>query len=173
MLIRSANDSAEDVAAYSERAHGFLSKAPIESDRKVIKRAFFKRFGVNRTPVTEEPSSGNLSPAETNLIAASRELRKAVRLVDSSGDTRMGWGEMWKWLHRIKGIVATIKGALQAEQPPLTLALTLTLTNLSPLTPSPAGGAARSSHQRHRDDRADAPQAHGECRRQQQRPQGA
>ena len=94
MLIRSANDSAEDVAAYSERAHGFLSKAPIESDRKVIKRAFFKRFGVNRTPVTEEPSSGNLSPAETNLIAASRELRKAVRLVDSSGDTRMGWGEI-------------------------------------------------------------------------------
>ena len=30
--------------------------------------------------------------------------------------TRMGWGEMWKWLHRIKGIVATVKGALQGEQ---------------------------------------------------------
>jgi len=24
----------------------------------------------------------------------------------------MGWGEMWKWLHRIKGIVATIKVTL-------------------------------------------------------------
>ena len=109
VLIRSANDSADDVASYSERAHGFLTKAPIESDRKVIKRAFFKRFGVNRAPVGEEASSGGLSPAQTNLMAASRELRKAVRLVDSSGDKRMGWGEMWKWLHRIKGIVATIK----------------------------------------------------------------
>ena len=37
-----------------------------------------------------------------------------MRLVDSRGisDTRMGWGEMWKWLHRIKGIVATIKVTL-------------------------------------------------------------
>ena len=122
VLIRSANDSADDVASYLERAHGFLTKAPIEPDRKVIKRAFFRRFGVNRSPVAEEPSSGGLSPTQANLMAASRELRKAVRLVDSSGDTHMdrgdnqvtcmAWGEMWKWLHRIKGIVATVKVTL-------------------------------------------------------------
>jgi len=46
----------------------------------VIKRAFFKRFGVNRSPVAEESSSGGMSPAQTNLMAASRELRKAVRV---------------------------------------------------------------------------------------------
>ena len=28
----------------------------------------------------------------------------------------MHWAEMWKWLHRIKGIVATVKSALQGEQ---------------------------------------------------------
>jgi len=43
---------------------------------------------------------------------------------------------MWKWLHRIKGIVATIKGALQAEQLPLTPGLTLHPN------PNPPGRAA-------------------------------
>ena len=50
-----------------------------------------------------------------------------MRLVDSSGDTRMGWGEMWKWLHRIKGIVATVKVKHLTRTPTRTLTLTLAL----------------------------------------------
>ncbi len=111
VLIRSANDSNDDVMSYLERAHGFLSKAPIESDRKVIKRAWFRRFGVNRSPMVEreDRDEASLSLAQVNLKAANKELRKAIRLVDQG---RMQWIEMWKWLHRIKGIVATIKACL-------------------------------------------------------------
>ena len=76
VLIRSANDSAHDVAMYRERAHGFLSKAPSEPDWKLIKRQYFHRFGVDRNPAVEETSFESDSIAEMSMKAASAELRK-------------------------------------------------------------------------------------------------
>jgi len=45
-LIRSVNDSATDIAVFSLRAHGFLSKAPIKRDRvnKELAPLWLKRF---------------------------------------------------------------------------------------------------------------------------------
>mmetsp|Transcript_70876 Transcript_70876/g.117758 ORF Transcript_70876/g.117758 Transcript_70876/m.117758 type:complete len:114 (+) Transcript_70876:1-342(+) len=46
-VVRSANDSPADLQLYSERAHGFLSKAPIEPDKQAIARLWYKTFGTN------------------------------------------------------------------------------------------------------------------------------
>ena len=46
-LVRSANDSSDDVRLYSNRAHGFLSKCPTELDWKSIMRFWVGRFGTS------------------------------------------------------------------------------------------------------------------------------
>ena len=46
-LVRSANDSPDDVAMYMERAHGFLPKCPTEPDRKAILRQWLVRHGTS------------------------------------------------------------------------------------------------------------------------------
>jgi len=47
-LVRSANDSKNEVSKYLERTHGFLHKAPIEPDRTSILRMWHSRFGLSR-----------------------------------------------------------------------------------------------------------------------------
>jgi len=45
-LVRSANDSASDVAIYNSRAHGFICKAPIQREKimEIIAPIWAKRF---------------------------------------------------------------------------------------------------------------------------------
>ena len=60
-------------------------------------------------------------PAAERCLIAAAELKKIVRIVESAPD--MTWGERWRWLHRIKGVVLTVRacvGESSDEEPPPT-----------------------------------------------------
>jgi hypothetical protein len=50
VLVRSANDSAKDVALYVERTHGFFPKALMQQDRirEILEPFWTKRFPVKK-----------------------------------------------------------------------------------------------------------------------------
>jgi len=77
-LIRSANDSADDVAKYNSRAHGWLPKSPIKQDKVLEELAshWLARFSLSDTPSftkgkfgTQEVTSGTLSEEEHDELA--------------------------------------------------------------------------------------------------------
>lgn len=120
-LVRSANDSADDQRLYTERAHGFLSKSPSEPERVAVLRAWVRRFGQSGLAhiacAHGEPDGGVLAaagaadaddPAAAHRAAAAAELTRISRLVDE-GWRAMRWAETWRWLHRIKGVVGSVK----------------------------------------------------------------
>eukprot|EP00967_Tisochrysis_lutea_P097289 scaffold142836_cov32-Tisochrysis_lutea.AAC.4 len=117
-LVRSSNDSESDVKLYSERTHGFLCKAPAEPDRVAILRMWVRRFGFRRVTIKsnvgnnllESEEHSRASTDERNAVVAAAELGRLVRLLDHSMDD-MPWSELWKWLHRIKGIVCSLRPA--------------------------------------------------------------
>jgi len=114
-IVRSANDSPDEVRGFLECAHGFLTKSPTESDAKALLRMFCQRFGINTTTM-QGPAKGaatevraGLSWVDVNRASASSELRKVLWLLD--GMQSMQWTETWQWLHRIKGIVSTVRAS--------------------------------------------------------------
>uniref|UniRef100_A0A7S1FW96 Uncharacterized protein n=1 Tax=Corethron hystrix TaxID=216773 RepID=A0A7S1FW96_9STRA len=56
MVIRSASDSASDVAIYEKRAHGFLSKAPVHRVKAIelIQPLWVRRFGYESVSSSED-----------------------------------------------------------------------------------------------------------------------
>ena len=120
VLIRSANDSAADQAKYLERAHGFLFKGPDQDSSVNILRSCVKRFGSSVLKASALPVStddaldtkvtrGLRNPLHLladNKTAAVKELTKVLKELD--GWCQLPWPEVWKWLHRAKGIIATI-----------------------------------------------------------------
>jgi hypothetical protein len=70
VLIRSANDSADDVALYASRTHGFFPKAPMQKDRvrELIAPLWAERFLKHRavvTPSSSQPVASSLSSTTT------------------------------------------------------------------------------------------------------------
>jgi len=124
-LVRSANDSKDDQAVYAERAHGFLSKCPSEPDRHAIMRAWVRRFatkGIKTALPALEPApkegeeASSLPPRsarDANQTAAAAELTRISRLVED-GWQSMSWGETWRWLHRMKGVIGSVKASYDA-----------------------------------------------------------
>lgn len=120
-VVRSANDSPDEVKLFNDRAHAFLTKMPTEPDRVVIRREWYQRFGADRflqAHETLEPTGamdnhagkGSGSWSDHNRSVALAELTKIQQLLDSASE-EMQWNEMWRWIHRIKGIVATAHSA--------------------------------------------------------------
>ena len=137
-FVRSANDSPDEVHLFLERAHGFLTKMPTEPDRLAIRRAWWQRFGADSASglrerreseesdasdngAAGEPAASNQAGAEegswsdVNRTAALTELSKASRLLDEGAG--MQWNEMWRWIHRIKGIISTVKSSDAGDSP--------------------------------------------------------
>lgn len=99
------------------RAHGFLPKVPTEPDYKAVLRQWIKRHGAGSLPMsaTQIDPAPLTSGARTRL-AADAELRKVTRLLqDNLGS--MPWAELSRWLHRIKGVVATVKTGAAKDDP--------------------------------------------------------
>ncbi|KAL7547215.1 hypothetical protein ACHAWF_010540, partial [Thalassiosira exigua] len=86
-LIRSANDSASDIAVYNSRAHGFLPKAPIKQAKVKEMLAPFWR---ERFPTTSDlemaavtsSTNTNDSMSDVNEIASCTPYDVAQKLVD-------------------------------------------------------------------------------------------
>jgi signal transduction histidine kinase len=116
-LVRSANDSSEDIAIYNSRAHGFVSKAPVRSSSVVetIAPLWEKRF--NHIPAAAEvvsstalPTSGS-DPQALNDFAnlVEKELLANLDFVDelcseeSHASLEQNWHFVWEKLHCLKG----------------------------------------------------------------------
>ncbi len=115
MLIRSANDSANDVAIYNSRAHGHLCKAPIKPGNVLEELAplWLERFpplnyGVHR--IRSESNIQNLL-SDDELDIDALDLKESVAslqalVIASEIDSNI-WPLIWDKLHVLKGDLLT------------------------------------------------------------------
>jgi len=119
-LVRSANDSPDDLALYQSRAHGYMPKVPLRgiSVREMVSPLWTKRFprGSEVSNDSEEEMSRiasieNLrdltliSPAE--LLADLKEIDNLCVENDSS-DMKDKWPLIWDKLHQLKGDIQSV-----------------------------------------------------------------
>jgi hypothetical protein len=99
VLVRSANDSAKDVARYAERTHGCFPKAPMQRERvrEILAPLWTKRF-----PATHLHCR---SDSETS-IDLQEDFAESLRRVDgliNDGSGTDSWSAIWCVLHQLKG----------------------------------------------------------------------
>jgi len=124
-LIRSANDSASDVAVYRARAHGFLPKAPIKKAnvletlaplwlaRYPPRSEFADDMSQSRFTRSDSLSSLESSASLNEAIAATPvEVIQMVDLIDAifrAGDVVSNWDAVWEKMHALKGDLLTLQ----------------------------------------------------------------
>jgi signal transduction histidine kinase len=108
VLVRSANDSAEDVERYVERTHGFFPKAPMQQERirEILEPLWNKRF----PPVTENNMcSFHVDGGSETSMDLQAEFNNSLERLDGiinneSSDSRTdSWSAIWGVLHQLKG----------------------------------------------------------------------
>ena len=98
------------------------------------------------SPISALRSPGNLvgTPVpDDNRHVAAKEIKKVIQLMDNASN--MTWHERWRWLHRVKGIVATLRAAndvtslrpLTAHEQSAADAILSTIESLRPLGDTP------------------------------------
>lgn len=106
-LIRSANDSASDVAIYNSRAHGYLPKAPFKKELVLevlapLWLARFPRFEIDCEKKCKRSDSVD------DLIVTMDDLMGLIDDIDSlsmMSDTEVNhkWPIIWEKMHALKG----------------------------------------------------------------------
>jgi hypothetical protein len=109
-LIRSANDSASDVAIYNSRAHGFLPKAPIKKDslREVLVPMLLNRFPPFRTYKKSPGIRAANEEMGAETVVTMMDLLPCINDIDTYGslqENELGekWNIIWEKLHALKG----------------------------------------------------------------------
>jgi len=116
-LVRSANDSSEDVMLYKERAHGFLPKAPIQKDKvlDLIEPWWNERFPNDSSArVRIDP---NYDSEFLSFAISLEDLMETIELVDdrisesteSEMELKKNWPGIREKLHILKGDLKTMK----------------------------------------------------------------
>jgi len=104
-LIRSANDSASDVAIYNSRAHGYLPKTPVKQNLvlEVLAPLWLARFP------RFEPSK-RLSPSKSfdEVIVTIDDFAGLINEIDNlslldEDKLRDKWSIIWEKMHALKG----------------------------------------------------------------------
>jgi len=133
-VVRSANDSKQDIDTYLLRSHGFLPKAPIrkENVNKLIRPLWLSRFPESEQVVSELPeedvrsikrslsqhsyatgsttledSSSSLQPARTGVITTGADLSVLVEEVDRKIADSTNLEESWR---SIRETLVVLKG---------------------------------------------------------------
>ncbi len=116
-LIRSANDSGNDLEVYTSRAHGFLPKSPIKPSRTLEELAplWLNRFSSSTTikHVKSQHLSPNLSNESKEVGTTSRDLLESVTKIHSiianeQNRSSSDWAIIWEKLHSLKGDLLTL-----------------------------------------------------------------
>ena len=151
-LVRSANDSPDDVRLYMERAHGFLPKVPVEPDYRAVLRTWVRRFGKDSLTTSRPAYEGGaasevLTTPHLTRAAADAELRKVIRLIQDNLAS-MTWSEMCRWLHHIKGVAVTVMAADSSSDAPTSAEAIIAeiiaeIESLHPLTERPSNFVGR------------------------------
>lgn len=126
-LVRSANDSANDVAIYNSRAHGFLPKAPLQRDKipAMISPLWEKRYpkSLAKSLYESKGSDEDVDDGyESEIIISRSDLRQSVigieRIVAGleEEDLRRRWGMIWEKLHALKGDMLTYDSGNEVRQ---------------------------------------------------------
>jgi len=124
-LVRSANDSQQDLEIYNTRAHGYMPKVPLQvmSVREMVAPLWTKRFPLVKADV--EPNKGSDSeddditriPSIENLrdltLISPAELLSELEQIDSfciNSSERFDerWPALWDKLHQLKGDLKTV-----------------------------------------------------------------
>ena len=111
-LIRSANDSANDVAIYNARAHGYLAKAPVKKDQvlEILAPLWLARFP---KLLTNHDIAGRRASDKTNIqmdevLVSIDDLMGVMDEIDAlsvleTDHLMEKWGIIWEKLHALKG----------------------------------------------------------------------
>lgn len=115
-LIRSANDSAHDVAIYNSRAHGYLPKSPIKKDNalEALAPIFVKRFPESVAMMRMSEYERKKSCQDFGLldndapILKVSDLYSTIEEIDKlassdSKDLPKDWPVIWEKMHSLKG----------------------------------------------------------------------
>jgi len=118
-LVRSANDSSNDVAVYNARTHGYLPKAPLQRDKipdmvaplweKRYPRSMAKQFFSSRNDAVDSEDAG----FESDAVTSPSDLMQSIRTIDgivsdlTEEDLIMRWSMIWEKLHALKGDMLT------------------------------------------------------------------
>jgi len=110
-LIRSANDSASDVAIYNSRAHGYLPKAPIKKNNvlEVLAPLWLGRFPRFEVHINAAGGTGkDASIILDEVVITMDDLMGLVDGIDSLSlldplSLREKWSIVWEKLHALKG----------------------------------------------------------------------
>jgi len=111
VLVRSANDSAEDVLGYLACTHGFFPKAPMQQDRvcEILAPLWADRFQKLDNPGDIDDSHGENSSED---LMTRQELRKILGKIDTILERKsiheIKWNELWSALHSFKGDIMTM-----------------------------------------------------------------
>ena len=122
-LVRSANDSSDDIAFYNSCAHGFLPKAPLKKDKVLETMApiWEKRFGSTSISCELVPEQGSEYNAG-DLAVSKSDLMQTLEVIDAllihndlshlpTVSTR--WPVIWEKIHILKGDLKTLKDSVR------------------------------------------------------------
>ena len=126
-LVRSANDSANDVAIYNSRAHGFLPKAPLQRDKipDMISPLWEKRYpkALAKSLYESKGSDEDVDEGyESEIIISRTDLRQSVIAIEKilagleEEDLPRRWGMIWEKLHALKGDMLTYDSGDEVRQ---------------------------------------------------------
>jgi signal transduction histidine kinase len=117
-LVRSANDSADDIKLYRSRAHGFLPKAPIHKDRVLeqIRPLWEERFPSDSLFQKSFSSLGSTTDSgDEGFHISPKDLMASVEVIDAlcmdSPEEILAsrWPAIREKLHVLKGDLKTMK----------------------------------------------------------------
>ena len=112
-LVRSANDSPQDLAFYGSRAHGVMPKAPLcgKSVRETVYKLWRQRFPDEvEESVSAMPSTEDISDTTTvSTVELLAEVEKIdIFCVENPHDSHLNqWHNLWDKLHQLKGDLKT------------------------------------------------------------------
>ena len=115
-LIRSANDSADDVSIYNSRAHGYLPKAPIKPANvlKEVASVWLARFSPVESDLKQQVNSESQHEFSdsTEVATTALDLVDIVtsigRIISDEEEISNNWPVIFEKLHVLKGDLLTL-----------------------------------------------------------------
>jgi len=119
-LVRSANDSPDDLALYTSRAHGYMPKVPLRgiSVREMVSPLWTKRFpratGVSNESDEEMSRIASIENLRDLTLLSPAELLADLKKIDhlcvknNSREMNDKWPVIWDKLHQLKGDIQSV-----------------------------------------------------------------
>lgn len=111
-LVRSANDSAEDVSLYLSRTHGFFPKSPMQRERvrEILAPLWAERFLLPSRGASLAHSTSSVRTGDDSVCTD--DLLMSLEAVDTLlEDENWQWKKVWGALHALKGDLMVVESS--------------------------------------------------------------